>query len=466
MNNTYQVQTTIAILGGGPAGYVAAVRAAQLGAEVVLIEESEIGGVCLNKGCIPTKAYLRTSEIAYLIGKSNEFGLNAGLSSVNWKIALDRKDRVVKNLRIGLEGLLEGSKVQIFRGRGKIVNSQQIKVYSSEKEILVNCKKMIITTGSEPIKPAIPGMDLKDVLTSDEALMLHEIPERMVIIGAGAIGLEFASMFNHVGTKVTVVEVQEMVLPREDRELAEELCKALKRQGITFKLGGQVLEIKKAESGLEVVIQRRGKISSLMTDKILVSVGRKLNVSDDIGALGIHIKDGAVVVNENMQTNIEDVYAAGDIVGGKLLAHLAFAQGRKAAENALGLKSTLNNDTVPSCVYTNPELASVGIDEKEAERRGIEVLVGCFQIRNNGRALCIGEREGAVKIIVKKDSKEILGAQILSSHASEMISELTLAVTLGVKADVIAQMIHPHPTLGEAIMEACGDAIGRAIHKS
>ncbi|MDD2499062.1 MAG: dihydrolipoyl dehydrogenase [Desulfitobacteriaceae bacterium] len=459
-------KTNIAILGGGPAGYVGAIRAAQLGAEVVLIEEKELGGVCLNRGCIPTKSFLRNAEVAHLIQRSKEYGIDTKIEKIGWNSAWSRKERVVKNLRLGLEYLIKANKITLLKGRGFVESPKEIRVETEEKIVKVSCENLIITVGSEPAVPNIPGIRLPHVMTSNEALELKEIPQSLVIVGAGVIGLEFADMFNSVGTKVTVIEIENHILKEEDREITEELLKVLKRKGIGFKLGAEVKEIKDDEDTLKILIKDKGKETLLNTEKVLVAVGRKIRAySSDLVDLGINIVHGAIVVNEKMETNVPGVYAAGDVVGGKLLAHLAYAEGRIAVENALGRAIKLNYDAMPSCIYTHPEIASVGINEQEAEKRGIKVKIGRFDLRHNGRALTLGEREGFVKVVVDQETGVILGGQILGPHASEMISELTLAITMGVKAETLAEMIHPHPTLSEAIMEACDDIVGRSIHK-
>lgn len=460
-----KINTYLAILGGGPAGYVAALRAAQLGAKVVLIEEKDLGGVCLNKGCIPTKALLKTSEVSYSIKKSKEFGIDSNISNINWNVANERKNRVVKNLNMGLEHLIPSKGIEILRGKGFVETSKKILVSTVDGEIEVNCEKLIITTGSSQLLPNINGIDCDGVITSNEALNLIKLPKSIVIIGAGAIGLEFATMFNSLGSKVTVIEMRDKILPLEDNEISQELLKIMKRKGITFKLSSAVKEITHAEATLEIVYVNKDKESSLLGEKILIAVGRKLNSDcSELTNLELLLDKGAIVVNENMATNVEGVYAAGDIVGGKLLAHVAFMEGKVAAENALGLSSCVNYNAAPSCVYTNPEVASVGINEDEAIKLGNEIKVGRFNFRNNGRALCLGEREGFVKVITDKYNT-IIGGQILGVNASEIISELTLAITLKAKADVLADMIHPHPSLSESVWEACADAIGRSIHK-
>jgi len=458
-----KIDCTIAVLGGGPAGYVAAIRAAQLGADVVLVEEKELGGVCLNRGCIPTKALLKTAETASNIKGAKQFGINSQMESPNWSTAVARKDRVVKSLNTGLEQLLHSRGIQVIKGRGTVISENTIFVQAMDEVIEVNCKKMILATGAVPMIPQISGIDTDGVITSNEALDLDSLPESMVIIGGGVIGIEFASMLISLGVKTTVIEQMDTILPFEDKEIAAELLKIMKRQGIIFKLSASVSEIQKTENGLAVAYSADGKSSVIACEKVLVAVGRKLN-SDIFQNLPLHLKKGMIVVNEYMETNIKGVYAAGDITGGKLLAHLAFMEGKTAAKNALGMCGKVNYDAVPACIYTNPEVASVGMTEDEAKQAGIPIKVGRFYFRSNGRALTLGEREGFVKVIAAQDNT-IIGGQILGANASEMISELTLAITLKAKADVLADMIHPHPSLSEAIWEACADVAGRAIHK-
>ncbi|HZK88055.1 MAG TPA: dihydrolipoyl dehydrogenase [Anaerovoracaceae bacterium] len=453
----------IAVLGGGPAGYVAAVRASQLGASVALIEEKELGGVCLNRGCIPTKALLKTGEAFQVIKSSKEYGIESSIQSINWAAAVERKNRVVKNLNMGLEQMLLAKGITIIKGRGIVENKNRLIVRNEDKSVEVNCNKLILTTGARPMVPNIKGIDLEGVLTSNEAINLNDLPGSMMIVGGGVIGLEFASMLNSLGVKITVVELLDRILPTEDEEVAAELQKIMKRRGISFKLSASVNKIEKNAEGLNVTYTVDDKINVQLCDKVLVAAGRKLN-SDIFENLSLEIKNGTIVVNESMETNRKGVYAAGDLTGGKLVAHLAFMEGKTAAENALGIHSKVNYMAVPTCVYTNPEVASVGFTENGARQAGIDVKVGRFNFRNNGRALTLGEREGFVKIVVDQENT-IIGGQILGFNSSELISEITLAITLKAKADVLANMIHPHPALNEAIWEACSDAIGFPIHK-
>ena len=452
-----KINCDIAILGAGPAGYTAALRAAELGANVVLIEKKDLGGVCLNDGCIPTKALLKTAEIASEHDRAKEFGIESHIDNMNWNAAVNRKNRVVKSLNIGLDQLLKSKEITIIKGWGTVTSSRSLLVETEEGPVVVNCDKMIITTGAVPMIPPIKGIDTEGVITSSEALMMEKLPSSLVIIGAGAIGLEFASIMNPLGVKVTVIELQDRILPEEDREIAEELFKILKREGISIKLSAEVLEIQKTQEDLEILYAVGNKQFTTKCEKILIAAGRKLN-TDLLQSIPLNLSNNAIVVGENMETNIEGVYAAGDVVGGRLLAHLAFREGTVAAENALGMNTKINYQAIPSCVYTNPEVAAVGMTEEKATEAGIAVKVGRSNFRDNGRALTLGEREGFVKVITDQ-SGTIIGGQIMGFYASEIISELTLAITLGAKAEDLATMIHPHPALSEAIWQACGDLV-------
>lgn len=458
-----RLKVEIAVLGGGPAGYVAAIRAAQMGASVILIEKKDLGGVCMNIGCIPTKALLQSARTVTDIKKAKEFGISCHLDCVDWSAAVERKNRVVKNLNIGLSSLLQGKGVQVINGTGAIRSQHEIVVETGSEIIVVQCEKMILATGSSPLIPPLPGVRSEGVITSTEALSLSSLPESMVIIGAGVIGLEFASIFAASGVKITLLEALEHPLPDVDAEAVGELVKSIKRQGITLKAGAKVISIEKSEGKLSVTYIINEKEKAATGEYVLVAVGRKMN-TEAFRALPIQMVNGAVQVDQYMETSVKDIYAAGDIVGGKLLAHLAYAQGRAAAENALGERHTVNNQAIPSCIYTAPELACVGVTEAEALAAGIPVKTGRFSMRQNGRALTLGEREGFVKIILDQDNV-VIGAHILGAGASELISELTLAISARVKADILADMIHPHPTLSEAVWEASMDAIGRPIHK-
>lgn len=462
----HEFDVEIAILGGGPAGYLAAVRAAQLGARVAIVEQDQFGGVCLNRGCIPTKALLRTVELAALVRKGQEFGVAGPPPMIDWPTGHNRKNRIVKSLRLGVEHLLQRDGITIIRGRGFIITPKLLEVETTEGKVSVHCKKILVATGSYAARPKIPGLDSPLVLTSDEMLALEAVPQRLVIIGGGAIGLEFAQMFNGLGAKVSVIEMAEQILPQEDAGIAAEVLKVLKRQGVKVHLSSAVTEVAVDGAGARVLFQTLGKDGVTGADVVLLAVGRKAAVPEELVTLGAATgAQGELIVNEKMETSLPGIYAAGDVTGGKMLAHKAYAQGRVAVENALGVGGIMNYNAVPSCVYIQPELASVGLDEKAAVAMGREVKTGCFDFRHNGRAQCMGEREGMVKVVTDKETHVILGAQLFGPQATELISELALAVSLGLRAEIIADLVHPHPTLGEAVMEACADALGRAIHK-
>ena len=464
MEKEYDVE--IAILGGGPAGYLAAVRAAQLGARVAIVEQAEFGGVCLNRGCIPTKALLRTVELAILARKGQEFGVVGLPALVDWLSAQNRKGRVVKSLRLGVEHLLQKDAITVIKGQGRIATLGKMIVETADGAVTVRCQKMLVATGSRTIRPTIPGLESQGILTSEEILELTEAPERLTVIGGGAIGLEFAQMFNSLGTKVAVIEMADQLLPQEDAELAGEVLKSLKRQGVKVHLASAVSAVESTDAGAKVLFHSQGKENHIESDIVLLAVGRKPAVPEELVKFGAALgAQGALLVNERMETSLPGIYAAGDVTGGKLLAHKAYAEGRVAVENALGMSSNLNYNAIPSCVYLHPELASVGLDEKAAAALGREVKTGRFDFRHNGRAQCLGERDGMVKVVIDKETHVVLGAQLFGPQATELISELTLAVAAGIKAEVIADLVHPHPTLSEAVMEACADAVGRAIHK-
>ncbi|MBP2640502.1 MAG: Dihydrolipoamide dehydrogenase [Firmicutes bacterium] len=463
----WKERADLVILGGGPAGYLAAIRAAQLGSRVTIVEHDQIGGVCLNRGCIPTKALLRTAEFNALFRKGAEFGVTTSMLPIDWSAAHSRKARVVKSLRMGVEYLLRNDRIHLVKGKGDFTHFDRLKVETEEGVLELQSKKFLVATGSVPMRPPIPGIDAPTVLTSNEILEMEAVPNRLTIIGGGVIGLEFAQMFNELGSKVTIIEMADQVLPNEDGEMAAEVLKSMKRQRIAIQLSSTVTGITAADSGTTVKFLRQEKEEQLEADYVLLAAGRKPSVPRGLLALGaVTDAKGALIVNEHLQTSLPGIYAAGDVIGGKMLAHKAYAEGRIAVENALGMSKVMTYHALPSCVYIQPELAAVGMTEQEAVENGYEVRVGRFMFRTNGRALCMGEREGLVKVVTDSRSHIILGAQIFGSSATELISEMTMAIAFRHTADEVADLIHPHPTLSEAVMEACADAVGRSIHKA
>ena len=463
-----EISAQICVLGGGPAGYAAAVRAAQLGATVALVEKDELGGTCLNRGCIPTKALLHAAGVYRALTHMDESGLPpaeisapAGLEGI-----LARKDETVRTLRAGLEQLMKKNGVTVVRGAGTARSPHLVEVGVGAEGCAVRCEKLIVAAGSEPLRPPIPGMELAGVLTSDEALVDPRLPQSVVIVGGGVIGLEFASFYRSLGCTVTVIELLDRLLPTQDTEVSAAVLRMLKKQGMKFHLGTKVLRFEQAGEKLRTVAEKDGTTSVVESGIVLVAVGRRLcGGSAALAPLGLETERGSVCVDARMRTSAEDVYAAGDVTGGPLLAHLAFAQARIAAENAAGGSLTAGDLLVPACIYTSPEIASVGLSEQAAKEAGKDPLTGRFDLRANGRSLTLGNRDGFVKVVADRRTHKLLGACIVAPEASEMISELTLAIRLGATADVLADLIHPHPTLSEAIGEACGDALGRALHK-
>ncbi len=455
----------IAILGAGPGGYVAAIRAAQLGAEVTVIEESEVGGTCLNRGCIPTKTLIASAELLHRARNAGDFGLELnGTIEPNIHKVIERKDKVVSTQVKGIRGLFRSWGIQCLDGRGFILSPKKIRVTmkdGSTKEI--EADKIIIATGSRPAHiPTFP-FDGKNILSSDDALMIEKIPSSLLIIGAGVIGCEFAFIFREFGSDVTMIEMLPHAVSTEDEEISTILERELKKRKIKL-----LTDIK-----VEGVDLRDGIVSARLSDgktieaeKILVSIGRAIN-SDNIGLEDIGIKKGTkgeIITDSRMQTNVEGIYAIGDVVGGLMLAHVASREGIVAAENAMGGDSQINYDVVPSAIFTSPEIASVGLRERDAVQKGIKVKVGRFLFRALGKAHAIGEITGLIKLVADEGTEKLLGAHIIGPHASDLIHEVALAIENGLSARDIARTIHAHPTLSEGIMETAEDLHGYAIH--
>jgi dihydrolipoamide dehydrogenase len=468
------IQKDIAILGSGPGGYVAALRAAQLGAQVVVIEEAEVGGVCLNVGCIPTKALLRSAEVYRTFGRAKSFGLELeGSVTPDWPAIQARKERVVKRLVGGVEVLLRKAGVQVIKGRGRFVSPRMLAVTTAEGTPRVECNQVVIATGSRPTQLPLPGMVpsagsgeiLPGVIDSTGALALEELPERLLIIGGGVIGVEFADIFNAFGVQVTVVEMLDSLLPLMDAELGSALARIFNKRRVRVHLSSRVTGVEAVEGGLKAMATTPKGDIEIEADKVLVAVGRRPNVEDlGLEAAGVRVEKTGIPVDERMQTNVPGVYAIGDVTGAWQLAHVASVGGEVAVEHALGHEAKIDYKTVPSCVYTEPEVASVGLTEAQAAEQGYEVQVGRFPLSANGKALTYGENDGFVKIVAEAGFGEILGMHIFAPHASDLIHEGGLALALEATLDEIAATIHGHPTLGEAVREAALEVRGEAIH--
>lgn len=455
----------IAVLGAGPGGYVAAIKAAQLGASVTVIEDTEVGGTCLNRGCIPTKALVASAEILDKAKNIHDFGieLNGDVIPDIQKI-LERKNKIVNIQVKGIRGLFKSWGIKILDGKGFIVSANKIRVVLKDGGAEeVETDKIIIATGSRPAQIPIFPFDGKKILSSDDALNLSEIPGSLLIIGAGVIGCEFAFIYREFGSEVTMVEMMPGAVSTEDEEISAILEKELKKRKIKLIANIKVEKIEIKENSVLTFLSD-GK--TIEAEKVLVSIGRAIN-SKDIGLENIGVKTGQrgeIIVNDKMETSVKDVYAVGDVTGGIMLAHMASKEGMIAAENALGGNAVINRTVVPAAIFTSPEIASVGLREKHALDKGYRIKIGRFQFRALGKAHAMGEISGLIKIIADEQNDKILGAHIIGPHASDLIHEIALAVNKGLTVKDIADTIHAHPTLSEGIMEAAEDVHDSAIH--
>ena len=459
----------IAILGGGPGGYVAAIRAGQLGLKTVLIDKDNLGGICLNWGCIPTKSLLKNAEIYDAMkNHSEDFGISVqGLSFDFGKIikrSRDISDRITKNVEL----LIKKNKIDRFRGFGKLVSKNQIDIYDDKKKTdSITADKIIIATGARPKTfPSIP-VDHKNIITSTEAMNLPAQPKDLIVIGAGAIGVEFAYFYNVLGTKVTVIEMLENILPIEDKEISETLEKSFKKRGIDIYTSTKVEKAEVKGNQVVVTIEKGGKKLELKAEKVLSAIGVTGNVEGfGLEGLGIEIEKGHIKVDkQNYQTNVSGVYAIGDVIGAPWLAHVASAEGIHCVETIKGLNPhPVDYSSIPGCTYCQPQVASIGLTEKKARDAGYELKIGKFPFMASGKAFAAGERDGFVKIIFDAKYGELLGAHIIGNDATELIAEIGIAKSLEATYESIVKTVHAHPTLSESIMEAAANAYGESIH--
>ncbi len=461
----------LVILGGGPGGYVAAIRAAQLGQNVAVVERENLGGVCVNWGCIPTKALIYNAGIANVLSHDGkDLGFSFDNLKLDYAVAQKRSRQVSERLMKGINFLFRKNNITHIQGTGTLTGTKQVKVEPGGQ--VIEGKNLIIATGAKA--RALPGMkiDGKKVITSREALELKEAPKRLVVVGAGAIGMEFAYVFRAYGSEVTVIEMLPHVLPLEDEETAAEAAKAFKRQGIELLVNTRTEGIETTDAGVTVKVkdQESGVEKSLEADVVLVAIGVAPN-TEGIGleAAGVQTdKRGFIVVDEYLRTNVPGVYSIGDVTGKLLLAHVASAQGIVAAEHIAGHETRPLRDSdyafMPRCTYCNPQVASLGYTEAQAKEKGYEIKVGKFPFIANGKALGMNEKNGFIKIIADAQYGEILGAHLVGPEVTELLPELALAHTWELTAEEIARTVHAHPTLSEALMEAAHDVQGQAIH--
>lgn len=451
----------ILILGGGPGGYVAAIKGAQLGFKVALVEKDAIGGVCLNEGCIPTKTLLKSAKVYRLMKHSKDYGITVDTASIkpNWEEILTRKSTVVKRLTTGVQGLLKKNGVKVYSGYGEVINNTTIKVNSDT----LSAKNIILATGASPIIPPIPGLkegfDNQFVYTSKTLLQYPKIPKSLVIIGGGVIGIEFATLFSSYGTKVTIIERLDQILMPIDDDIRQAYLKLISKESIEIITKANVTQI----NSNSVTYEMNGQSKTIESEIVLLSVGMKPNV-DSFKSLNLSMNKQGIQVNEQMQTSIPHIYAIGDITGKMMLAHAASAEGIVAIETIAGKKVRFSYDSVPSAVYGFPEIAWIGLTEKEAKERKIDYKVSQFPLLANGRSLAEGETDGFVKFLVNPNNGEILGAHILASNATDLLAETVLARDSEATIADIANSIHLHPSVSEAVMEAAIGAILKPIH--
>ena len=455
----------IIVVGGGPGGYVAAIRASQLVAEVHIVEQGSFGGTCLNVGCIPTKALIHGAELYQKMKHGSQIGINASAIQIDWSKLMTYKEGIVNRLVQGVGGLLKANQVTSHLGKAKLKDSKTVIVESKEKTYELQGDAIIWATGSSNFKIPVEGIDSPKVLSSTEALSLTEIPKSLLIVGGGVIGVEFAYLYSALGTKVTVVELLPEILPMIDFDVVQILKGELARKGVTFLNRGELKKLESVSEGIKASLAHEGKEKSIEAEYALIAVGRRPQTAEmNLADAGVKLERGAIQVNEYFQSNLSSVYAIGDCNGKIMLAHAASAQGVAAVEHALGHPPCYQPQTIPSCIYTQPEVASVGVSEAEAKKKGLSVQIGTFPLAGNGKALIENGGVGMIKIVAGSKYKEILGVQIVGPRATDLIGEAALAIRLEATVDELLSTIHGHPTVSEAMGEVAMDLDLGAIH--
>ncbi len=455
----------LCVVGGGPGGYVAAIRAAQLGAKVVLVEKENLGGTCLNVGCIPTKALVASTSLLSDIKNAESFGLKVEGVGFDFAKMMERKDKIVSQLVGGVGFLMKKNNIEVIDGTAKLTGKNSLEVATAEGTQTIEAENIILATGSEAALIKALSYDGENVITSKEALSLTEVPESLLVIGGGVIGCEFAMIYSELGVKVTIVEALERLLPMVDPEISKRMTTALKKKKIKISTGKLITSVEVADGSIKATLESGKEIEA---EKALISIGRTFNSQglglEDVGvAIG---QRGEIVVDDYLKTNVENVYAIGDVTNKVQLAHVASAQGIVCVENLLkdAPATAMKYDVVPSCIFTSPEIGTVGLTEAEAEEKGMEVAVGKFDFKASGKALCIGHNDGFVKIVAEKATDKIVGVHIMGPHATDLIAEGVLAVEKGITVEELTKTIHAHPTLAECVMEAAEAVHGLSVH--
>lgn len=456
----------VVVVGTGPGGYVAGIRCAQLGLSVAAVEDDRPGGVCLNWGCIPTKALLRNAEVVGLFARASEFGVKISGFEADYAEAIRRSRKVADRMAKGVEFLFRKNKIQLHPGRGRLKSPALVEVAGGGGTETIEARHVILATGSEP--QSLPGvvMDEQSVISSNGAVRLEHAPRSLIIIGAGAVGMEFADVYAAYGVQVTLIEALPRVLPMEDEEVSSQLGRLFAKRGIAVRTGVKVQAVKVAKGGVTVEVEAEGKAERLEAEQVLMAVGRAAKVKDiGLEALGVTLERGFVKVSSRMEASVKGLYAIGDMAGPPLLAHKAMAEGVVAAEAIAGQNPRpVDYSNVPSCTYCRPQVASIGRTEAQARSGGSDVTVGRFPFTANGKAVAMGEAEGFLKVVADKATGEILGVHIVGPEATEVIHEFAVGRTLEATLEEIIHTIHAHPTLSEAALEATLGALGRAIH--
>ncbi|WP_078391636.1 dihydrolipoyl dehydrogenase [Shouchella patagoniensis] len=453
------------VIGSGPGGYVAAIRAAQLGQKVTIVEKNSLGGVCLNVGCIPSKALIQAGHRAHLAKTSDDIGIMAENVTVDFNKVQEWKGSVVNKLTGGVEGLLKGNKVEIIRGEAYFSGEDSVKIMDEKNSSTYKFKNCIIATGSSPIE--IPSFKYTDrVINSTGALALKEVPKKMVVIGGGYIGIELTGAYANLGTEITVLEGSKQILPGFEKQMAKLVEKKLKKNGVTFHTEAMAKGVEETDNGVKVTAEVKGEEQVIEADYVLVTVGRKPNTEElGLEGIGIDMTDrGLINVDKQCRTNVKNIYAIGDIVPGPALAHKASYEAKVAAEAISGEAAEVDYLAIPAVCFSEPELATVGYTDQEAKDAGYEVKATKFPFAANGRALSLNDSDGFMKLITRKEDGLVIGAQIAGPNASDMIAEVGLAIEAGMTAEDIALTIHAHPSLGEITMEAAEAALGTPIH--
>jgi len=457
----------VAVIGSGPGGYLAAIRLAQLKKDVILVEEAEnLGGICLNEGCIPSKALIHAADFLEETKHCDQMGITVTRATLDMPKLVAWKDKVVKRLTDGVKFLTSKNGAEILHGRAQFLTDRTLKVATKEGPQIVRFEQAVIATGSVPFPlPGFP-VDGESVIGSKEALSLSEIPVKLVVIGGGYIGLELSCVYRKLGSEVALVEFFPELLAHHDPEVREVITRRLKDLGLSVYLGHRAVGLEKGHPSTVKIQDKEGKVTLLEADKVLVCVGRVPNVA------GLGLKEagveqdpkGFIKVTRQMETNVPGIYAVGDVVGGPLLAHKAYREAKVAAEVIAGSPSSFDNVVIPAVIYTDPEIAWAGLFEVEAKQQGLKVVSGSFPFKASGRALTLNAPEGFVKTVADAETKRILGVQIVGQDASELISEAALAIEMGAFLDDLSQTIHPHPTMSEGLLESVEAALGEAIH--